>query len=514
MQRAGVEQGRRGATEAAALVEIVEREHAGFAVAFFAEEEAHGDAHPEELRGLEAAGFLTSLVDDEVAIVEGLHAEEVEIEVGGGVEGVGEALEVVVEELAVDALDVGTVGEVLLEGFLVELLQLAGAVGQDVPTEDFLVNVGELDTAGKLGEIGVLLDEGLRVEDDGLVEVLLGDLVEDGAEELHFDFLGGEAEGEADGAELDALFEVLTVPEFVGAVGLFDHDHGGLVGGSDVAKGGSITLVVVVGFVPVFVALGAIKNVGLGDFEVAGFHELLLHDVLDLFDMHKGLLGAENAGGDGFGDVDGGGGVLLQGEEAFAHGDLNLLVDVRDDLVGATDDADTGGGVAGAGGELAGAVEEEALGNVVGGVVDEGLLDELVEVVEGDLEVGVLEGLCGEVGGDFLDDGADEALGFGGEDISLLAAGEVDVGHGVADGLGNLAQVEFTFAGGGQQLDRREQGSVTRNTFTPSVRWTVRKGRVGGGFEREVVSEGRIHFCRNAEKLKTEMLTRLRPQRS
>ena len=323
-----------------------------------------------------------------------------------------------------------------------ELFQLAGAVAEDVPTEHFLVNVGELDAAGELGEVGVLLDESLRVEDDGRIEVLLGDLVEDGAEELDFDFFGGEAEFEADGAEFDALFEVFAVPEFVRAVGLFDHDHGRLAGGGDVAERGIITFVVVVGDVAVVVALGAVKDVGLGDFEVAGFHELFLDDVLDLFDVHKGLLGAEHAGGDGFGDGDGFGGVLLEREEGFAHGDLNLLVDVGHDVVGAADDADAGGGGAATGVELAGAVQEEALGDVVGAVVDEGLLDELVEVVEGYLEGRLLEGLGGEVGGDFLDDLADECFGLRREDVALLAASHVHVGDGVADGFRDLADVE------------------------------------------------------------------------
>ena len=65
------------------------------AVLFLLHEEAHGDAHPEELRRLDAAGGLAGFVDDEVAVVEGLDAEVVEVEVGGGIEGVGEFVEVV-----------------------------------------------------------------------------------------------------------------------------------------------------------------------------------------------------------------------------------------------------------------------------------------------------------------------------------------------------------------------------------------------------------------------------------
>jgi hypothetical protein len=118
-----------------------------------------------------------------------------------------------------------------------KLLQLADAVAHDVPAEHLFVDVGELDAAGELGEVGVALDEGLRVEDDGGVEILLGDLVVDGAAELLLDLLVGEAEVEADAGELDALAEVGAVPEDIEAVGLLDDDHGGLRGGSAAGEG-------------------------------------------------------------------------------------------------------------------------------------------------------------------------------------------------------------------------------------------------------------------------------------
>ena len=79
--------------------------------------------------------------------------------------------------------------EVFLEGGDVEALQLGDAVVDDVPAEDFFVDVGELDAAGELGEVCVFFDEGFRIEDDRLIEVLLGNLVEDGAKEFGFDFV-------------------------------------------------------------------------------------------------------------------------------------------------------------------------------------------------------------------------------------------------------------------------------------------------------------------------------------
>jgi len=105
VQRARVEKGRRGGAEAAGLVERVERGDPRLAIAGLAQEEAHGHAHPEELRGLDAARLLADLVHDQVPVVEGLDAKEVELEVGRGVEGRGQADEVVLQELGVEPLE-------------------------------------------------------------------------------------------------------------------------------------------------------------------------------------------------------------------------------------------------------------------------------------------------------------------------------------------------------------------------------------------------------------------------
>ena len=307
MEGAGVEESRRGRAEAAALVETVESDGLIFAVGFLGEEKAHGDAHPEELGRLEAAGGFDRFVNDEVAIVNGLDAEEVEFEVGGGVELGGERVEVVFLKAGGVALNGNAMGDGFFEGVDVEGFELGNTVTDDVPAEDFFVDVGELDAAGELGEVGVLLDQGFRVEDDGLVEVLLRDLVEDGTGELGLDLLGGEAELEADGGELDAEAKILAIPEGGGAVGLLDHDHGGLGcggrGGS--TCGGVLGVGERVGGVGVgagFVAGGAVEDVGLGNLKVARLHELFLHHILNFLDVDEGLFRGENAGGDGLGD--------------------------------------------------------------------------------------------------------------------------------------------------------------------------------------------------------------------
>ena len=99
MQCTGIEKRRGRTAEAARLVERVEADSPLFAIRLLAEEEAHGNAHPEELGRLEATVGTLRLVDDQIAVVEGLHAEELEIHVGHRVEGVGQLSEVVAAQV-------------------------------------------------------------------------------------------------------------------------------------------------------------------------------------------------------------------------------------------------------------------------------------------------------------------------------------------------------------------------------------------------------------------------------
>ena len=102
----------------------------------------------------------------------------------------------------------------------------------------------------------------------------------------------------------------------------------------------------------------------------------------------------EDALGDAAGDADGRGGVALEGEEGLPDGDLDFLLDEGDDLVVAADELDRR--------RFAGRrwhracrlrASENALRDVIGIVVHEGLFDQLVEVVEGEAQRGAAEGL-------------------------------------------------------------------------------------------------------------------------
>ena len=95
VQRARVEKCGRGGAEAATFIEIIKTNGPLFTLSFLALEKTHRDAHPEKLWRLNAAMFVAGFVNDEVAIVECLNSEEVEVEVGGGVESFGNFIDIV-----------------------------------------------------------------------------------------------------------------------------------------------------------------------------------------------------------------------------------------------------------------------------------------------------------------------------------------------------------------------------------------------------------------------------------
>ena len=69
MQRARIEQCRRGGAKASALVEIVQTNGVALAVLFFVVKQAHGDTDPEVLWHFKMAVLLTGLIDNQVAVI-------------------------------------------------------------------------------------------------------------------------------------------------------------------------------------------------------------------------------------------------------------------------------------------------------------------------------------------------------------------------------------------------------------------------------------------------------------
>ena len=111
----------------------------------------------------------------------------------------------------------------------------------------------------------------------------------------------------------------------------------------------------------------------------------------------------------------------------------------------------------------------------MGVVVDEGLFDEHVEIGEGDAERAAGEGLTGEIGGDFAGDVGDEALVTVVEDV-LFAAGEHEIGEGLADGVGDLGQVEALRAVRADDLDFGDGDLGVENVAPVVVRLLVLGG--------------------------------------
>jgi hypothetical protein len=70
--------------------------------------------------------------------------------------------------------------------------------------------------------------------------------------------------------------------------------------------------------------LGAIEDVMFRGLEMALAHQLLLNHVLDVLDVDERLIAAANALGDRLGDVHGGLGILLDGQEGLSDRDFNL----------------------------------------------------------------------------------------------------------------------------------------------------------------------------------------------
>jgi hypothetical protein len=160
-----------------------------------------------------------------------------------------------------------------------------------------------------------------------------------------------------------------------------------------------------------------------------------------LLDVEERLAGREGAGGDGAGDLGGGLGILPEGEEGLADRDLDLGLVPRNNTSVAPDQANGCRAGDAIGAELGTAAEEEALGNIVGAVVDKRLLNEDIQLVEIEAERTLPEGERGEVASDFLGNASDELLVLLGED-GRLAAGKQERCERLADGVRNLAEIE------------------------------------------------------------------------
>ncbi len=99
MERAAIEERRRGRAGAACLVDAVEFTRPQLAI-LLADREAHGDAHPENLRRLDAALLADGGVAgvNEVAVVQRLDADEIKLQIRIRIKRVGKFREAILGE--------------------------------------------------------------------------------------------------------------------------------------------------------------------------------------------------------------------------------------------------------------------------------------------------------------------------------------------------------------------------------------------------------------------------------
>ena len=211
------------------------------------------------------------------------------------------------------------------------LAESLDAVPADAPVEDFLVDVGEKNAGGELGEIGVALDESAGVENDRVFKDVLGDLAGERPAEFALDLGGVEIEIEADRCELDPLFEFRAVPKDVLAIALGDHDESVLqIIGRRFSLGFRV-------FSAVAGALGAVKNVALGHLVIPLSHEFLLNQILHILDMNEGRFAGADALSDASRNGCGGGGIFLHIEKRTTAGVLDFGFHPRNNRAVATD---------------------------------------------------------------------------------------------------------------------------------------------------------------------------------
>ncbi len=322
--RARVEERRRRRAEATAPVDLVQLEHPRLAVARLAQADAHRDAQPEVLGRLDAHGGRTGLVDEQVAVVQRLHAEQLEVEVGGRVDRLREPLEVVAEQALVDAPAADAPLEQRSEGPDVRVAQPADAVALDAPVEHLLVHEAEQDAGREAAEVGVAIDQRACVQHDEPGEVVAADPVVDRASQLCLDRRLVEREVEARARETDPLAQLVAAPGRLTPVWLTQRDRARRSCRRVRAR-------------PQQRTLGAVDDVALGDAHAAREDELLLHEVLHLLDRHVGGTEAADALRHAGRDRGGRRRVEPGRDEALAHRALDLRLVPGHDLAGAAD---------------------------------------------------------------------------------------------------------------------------------------------------------------------------------
>ena len=279
--------------------------------------DAHRDPQPEELRRLDALGRDARLVDEQVAVVQRLHAEELEIEVGRRIDRSAKARDVVLQHRSSIRPHATPRSRSPRNASTCALRRPSDAVPLDRPVEHLLVHEREQHARREAAEVGVAIDQRAGVQDDEAREVVAADAVVDPSSQLGLDADRlVEREVEPGAGETDPLAQLVAAPRRLASVALEQGDgpcgrHGGGRPGAQQRP------------------LGAVDDVALGEAHAAREDELLLHEVLYLLDRDVRRAEAANALGDAGGDRGGGSRVEPCRDEPLAHGtlDLGLVLD-------------------------------------------------------------------------------------------------------------------------------------------------------------------------------------------
>src|SRR5690606_28160559 len=119
---------------------------------------------------------------NEMAVVEVLDADEVELKIRVGVQRIGQFLKVTLRQPLIKAAHTDVVRNVGEEGAAVRLLERANAVA-DAPRQRLLIDVGQQNASGEETGVAIKIEQVLRIQDDRIALLLRREAHGDAAEQ-------------------------------------------------------------------------------------------------------------------------------------------------------------------------------------------------------------------------------------------------------------------------------------------------------------------------------------------
>ena len=208
VQRAGVEECRGGGASPARLVDAVEFGRTHLAI-LFQDRQTHGHAEPENLRCFQTDSTVRDgiRVVDEVAVEEGLDADEVELEIGKRIEGVRQLGQIKRSEPGIETTQLDAARNVGQERATMGFFQRLRAFGH-LPLQRLLIDVGQEDAGSKEARVGIDIEQRLGVEDDGIAAFEGAQVDRRAAQQPGEHLVVGERRGQADLGEGNACADI------------------------------------------------------------------------------------------------------------------------------------------------------------------------------------------------------------------------------------------------------------------------------------------------------------------